>query len=176
VRVRIVESHAPVDFSQGGLHAAIRIHDGSRTDHRVTRFMAHFHGPVVSPALLEGLDMDRMLALPRLRSETFRQAWGDWAARAGVALPPSPLDREFEHNSYMLEAAAAGLGVAITPWAFACDDIARGRLAAPFGFTPLDERYFYAYLRPRLGDNPLAAAFGDWLKQEGAATPPPPRP
>src|ERR1700761_1169645 len=28
LRVRIVASHAPVDFSQGGLHAAIRIEDG----------------------------------------------------------------------------------------------------------------------------------------------------
>jgi LysR family glycine cleavage system transcriptional activator len=178
-RVRIVEDHGPVDFSQGGIHAAIRINHGERGPYRTTAFMEHFHGPVLAPALLAEIDGHpaRVLTLPRLYSETFRPAWSEWASRAGVALPPSPLDREFEHNSYMLEASAAGLGVAVAPWAFCCDDIERGRLVAPFGFEsfglePGSSRY--VYLRPRLGDNPLAAAFGDWLKKEGAASPAPP--
>jgi LysR family transcriptional regulator, glycine cleavage system transcriptional activator len=170
-RVRIVEGHEAVDFSQGGLHAAIRIEDGARSPHRTSVFMDHSHGPVMAPDLLAdvGGDLSRVLALPRLYSETFRPSWSAWAVHAGVVLPPSPLDREFEHNSYMLEAAAAGLGVAVAPWAFAADDVMRGRLVAPFGFAPVPARY--VYLRPRLGDNPLAAAFGDWLRQEGAASP-----
>jgi len=174
-RVRIIEDHGPVDFSSGA-HAAIRFHDGSRSPFRVTPFMDHFHGPVIAPGLLAdcGGDPARLLTLPRLYSETFRPAWAEWATHVGVDLPPSPLDREFEHNSYMLEAAAAGLGVAIAPWAFCSDDVLRGRLAAPLGFTPFGT--CCAYLRPRLGDNPLAAAFGEWLKQEGAATPRPPTP
>jgi LysR family glycine cleavage system transcriptional activator len=175
VRVRIVESHAPVDFSQGGLHAAIRIEQGRPpSDVRVTPFMAHYQGPVLAPDLLAETsgDLARVLALPRLHSETYRPAWQAWSGRAGVELPPAPADREFEHNSYMLEAAAAGLGVAIAPWAFAASDIAQGRLVAPFGFEPFEDRF--VYLRPRLADNPMAAAFGAWLQEEGAASPPPP--
>jgi DNA-binding transcriptional LysR family regulator len=177
VRVRIVESHAPVDFSQGGLHAAIRIEDGKPPEGvRVTPFMRHFHGPVLAPRLLEETrgDLAAILGLPRLHTETRRPAWDEWAARAGVALPPASLDRTFEHNSYMLEAAAAGLGVAIAPWAFAAEDVLRGRLAAPFGFEPVPGRFLY--LRPRIADNPAAEAFGAWLQSEGPRSPEPPPP
>jgi LysR family glycine cleavage system transcriptional activator len=178
LRVRIVESHGPVDFAAGDLHAAIRVVElDARTGAEATPFMAHYHGPVLSPELLAsvGGDLQAVLRLPRLNSETFRPAWASWAARAGVApLPPAPTEREFEHNSYMLEAAAAGLGVAVTPWAFAMADIERGRLVAPFGFEPVEARF--VYLRPLRSRNPAAAAFGEWLKQQGASSAPPPAP
>jgi hypothetical protein len=32
----------------------------------------------------------------------------------------------------------------------------------------------YVFLRPRLADNPVAEAFGVWLKEEGARAPAPP--
>lgn len=177
VRVRIVESHRPVDFSQGGLHAAIRIEQGGPPKGlRVTPFMAHYHGPVLAPALLTevGSDPAALLALPRLHSETFREAWAVWARRAGARLPQGALEREFEHNSYMLEAAAAGLGIGIAPWAFAASDIERGRLIAPFGFEPVEDRY--VYLQPQLAANPVAEAFGAWLREQAARTPAPPPP
>lgn len=177
LRVRIVESWAPVDFSGGGLHAAIRMLDPKTARGlRVTPFMANHHGPVLSPALLAeiGADLDRLLRLPRLRSETHRPAWDNWAAREGIELPDGVTEREFEHNSYMLEAAAAGLGIAVTPWAFAEADIARGRLVAPLGFQPLPERL--VYLRPRHGEHAGAEAFGRWLVREGRRAPEPPPP
>jgi LysR family transcriptional regulator, glycine cleavage system transcriptional activator len=89
-------------------------------------------------------------------------------------MPQGPTEREFEHNSYMLEAAAAGLGVAVTAWAFAAADIERGRLVAPFGFEPVEARF--VYLHPLKSRNPAAAAFGEWLKLQGkgSARPPPP--
>lgn len=176
VRVRIVESHAPVDFSQGGLHAAIRIEEGLAPEGvRMTPFMGHWHGPVVAPMLWNdvGRDRARLFTLPRLISETFPRAWPIWAERTGVALPDNEApERAFEHNSYMIEAAAAGLGVAVAPWAFSASDVERGRLVAPFGFAPVEDRF--VYLRPKLAHNPLAEAFGAWLKDEAVRTPPPP--
>ena len=174
LRLRIVEGHAPVEFSHG-VQAAIRIEgspwpEGSRT----MPFMAHYQGPVLSPSLAEGQSPQTLLGLPRLHSETFREAWPGWAARAGVDLPPAAQEREFEHNSYMLEAAAAGLGMAVSPWAFAADDVARGRLVAPFGFEPVPARY--VLIRPRIGENAAVDAFAAWLKRAGAATPAPPSP
>jgi DNA-binding transcriptional LysR family regulator len=175
LRVRIVESHAPVDFSEGGLHAAIRVITGrAPQDVRSASFMDHFHGPVLSPiawANCDG-DLERLLMLPRLHSETFRPAWEMWAQRASVPLPTAVEDREFEHNSYMLEAAAAGLGVAVAPWAFAAADIERGRLIAPFGFERVDAQF--ALLRPRHAANAGVDALSDWLMEQGRASPDPP--
>ncbi|HAB02307.1 MAG TPA: LysR family transcriptional regulator, partial [Pseudomonas sp.] len=42
----------------------------------------------------------------------------------------------FEHLYYLLEAAVAGLGVAIAPQPLVADDLRAGRLSAPWGFTP----------------------------------------
>ena len=130
LRVRIVESHQPVDFSQGGLHGAIRIVGRPYpAGVSVQPFMPHWHGPVVSAArFAKSGDAASLLALPRLHTETFRPAWANWARGAGIDLPTASLDREFEHNSYMLEAAAAGLGVAVAPWAFAQPDIERDQI------------------------------------------------
>lgn len=176
LRVRILESHQPVDFSVGGAHAAIRILR-ARPPEGVTAapFMGHHHGPVLSPALWEACagDPARLFALPRLHSESFRPAWEEWAERAGVALPAASEDREFEHNSYMLEAAAAGLGVAIAPWAFAAPDVERGRLTAPFGFAPVEARYMLLY--PTHAGHPGMEALVAWLRAEAAVTSQPPK-
>jgi DNA-binding transcriptional LysR family regulator len=176
LQVRIIESHAPADFGQG-IHAAIRILDGRAPQGvRAVPFMRHHHGPVLSPERWRacGERLEAALALPRLHSETFRPAWREWARRAGVTLPPASEDREFEHNSYMLAAAAAGLGIAIAPWAFAAPDLESGRLTAPFGFEPVEARY--VLLHPAQARNPAVAVFAEWLKQEGAASPDPPAP
>lgn len=176
VRVRILESHDPADFS-GGAHAAIRIQRG-RPAEGVTAapFMAHHHGPVLSPDQWSDCkgDAARLFALPRLHSESFRPAWREWAERAGVDLPDAVVDREFEHNSYMLEAAAAGLGVAVAPWAFAAPDIERGRLVAPYGFMPVEARYVLLY--PTHANNPAVEGLHAWLRAEAATTGGPPGP
>jgi LysR family glycine cleavage system transcriptional activator len=177
VRVRILESHQPVDFSAGGAHAAIRI-QRTRPPEGVTAapFMAHHHGPVLSPELWRACadDPARLFVLPRLHSESFRPAWVEWAERAGVVLSDTAEDREFEHNSYMLEAAAAGLGVAVAPWAFAAPDVERGRLVAPFGFAPVEARYVLLY--PTHAHNPGMAGLVEWLRAEASTTGPPPAP
>jgi LysR family glycine cleavage system transcriptional activator len=130
-------------------------------------FLSHAYGPVVSPALFEAARRDpaQLLWLPRLHSETFSSGWIRWASDVGVTLPPVSHEQAFEHNSYMLEAAIAGLGIAVTAWAFAQADIVEGRLIAPWGFQPLPTRF--TYLQPALTENTIATNFGTWLRAEG---------
>ena len=175
VRLRVLESHAPVDFSQGGVHAAIRADDGRWPEgSRVTPFMDHFHGPVLSPALFEAIGRrpEAALRLPRLHTETFAEGWAEWAEQTRTTLPEPEVERSFEHNSYMLEAAAAGLGIGVTAWAFSSNDIERGRLVAPFGFQPRSQRL--VLVRPHLGDNPAVDKLAEWLRRVGRSAPKPP--
>ena len=175
VRVRIVETPASVDFGQGGPQAAIRLRSGAAPPGvKATAFLGHAYGPVLSRDLFDraGARADRLLRLPRLHSETFASGWAKWAGDVGLDLPAATQEQAFEHNSYMLEAAAAGLGVAVTAWAFAQADVLAGRLVAPWGFQPLPTRF--TYLRPSLAENSLAQAFGVWLREEGRRDPTPP--
>lgn len=173
-RVRILEEHGPVDFARGHIQAAIRLENAVPPGARALRFMANFHGPVLSPSLWAacGGDLNGLLRLDRLVSETFISGWEEWSSGTGIALPKPTAIRTFEHNSYLLEAAKAGLGVAITLWGFAEADIAAGRLIAPLGFRPLPHRF--TFIRPGVGEHPLAAAFGRWLQQQGRLTALPP--
>lgn len=178
VRVRILESYAPVDFRKDSFHGAIRFGAPRRPDEgeEATVFLAdHHHGPVAAPALSrEGMPAAELLALPRLISRTFPRSWEIWAEAEGIALPPATVEREFAHNYSLIEAAAAGLGAAVTPWAFVAPDIEAGRLVAPLGFARRPDPF--VFLRPRLTLDPAVDAFRDWLVNEGARTPPAPSP
>jgi len=172
--IRIVEEHGPVDFGRAGITAAIRMDDAVPKGARFVCFMPQYHGPVLSPEAWEACAHDpaAVLRLPRLVSETFPAGWCEWASGAGVTLPEGPAERIFEHNSYMLAAAMAGLGAAVSTWTFAEADILAGRLVAPFGFRPLPARL--AFIRPGVGEDAMAEAFGRWLRRQGRKAAPPP--
>lgn len=74
-----------------------------------------------------------------LHTRTRPDAWRDWAA--GRTALPGSRGQVFDHFYFSLQAAVAGLGVAIGPWQLVRDDLASGVLAAPMGFEPDGSRY-----------------------------------
>jgi DNA-binding transcriptional LysR family regulator len=61
-----------------------------------------------------------------------------------------------------VQATAAGFGVAIGPQPLVTDDLASGRLVAPFGFVPSGLSMYVLYPRWR-AQNPHLVAFRNWL-------------
>jgi DNA-binding transcriptional LysR family regulator len=177
IPLRVVESNGPFDFRADGVDLAIRMRtpgDSRSPDSVVTPFMDHFHGPVMSPELAAAgeASLSRICALPRLHTRTFPESWTDWARKVTPVLPEPVSEQEFDHYFYMLEAAAAGLGVAIGPWAFVQRDLASGRLVAPLGFVA--GQATIVALTPLEGVTEEAIVFRDWLVEEGRTTPMPP--
>ena len=176
IPVRIVESNGPFDFRADGVDLAIRMRlPGAppSPDADVAPFLKHAVGPVTSPGLAAQVhDLESLAKLPRLHTRTFLESWAEWEAAAGLVLPPAAVNREFDHYFYMLEAAAAGLGVALSPFAFVENDLAAGRLVAPLGLVPGQAEV--CALTPRGRASRAARRFRDWLVVQGAATPPPP--
>ena len=84
-----------------------------------------------------------------LGSRTRPEAWRKWlASRPDI---PAPRDISlYDHHFMMLEAAANGLGVALSPQIIAADDTAKGRLLAPVGFDA--DGTFYGLIRPKEND------------------------
>ena len=174
IRVRVSESWAAIDFARDRLDGAIRILEPGQNPARqeITPFLPQFQGPVGAPAVMPpGISVEAMARLPRLHAATFRKSWAVWSDLVGVTLPPAPLEREFQHNNSMIEAAVAGMGAAIAPWAFVAQDIAGGRLTAPFGFAERPSKF--VFLRPEGRADAAVDAFRDWLVAEGAVSPPP---
>ena len=126
-------------------------------------------GPVLSPrhARFDALRTAPAVALldePLLHTASRPQAWPRWLATQG--LDPSTLrpGAGFDHLTYLLEAAAAGLGVAIAPQELVQADLDSGRLVAPWGFVASGGEWA---LCTRRGDaDPRVAALADWLRRE----------
>ncbi|WP_101926838.1 MULTISPECIES: LysR family transcriptional regulator [Luteimonas] len=118
---------------------------------RVQPLAAERIGPVLSPrvadaARLAALSPAQLLREPLLHTTSRPQAWPIWAARSGVDAAPR-LGTGFEHLYFLLEAATAGLGVAIAPQELVAGDIAAGRLLAPWGFVETDAHWVLATRR-----------------------------
>lgn len=114
-------------------------------DMRVYELDVERIGPVLSPryarfAELAGRPAAVLLGEPLLHTASRPQAWPQWAAAQGLEPARLQHGQGFEHLYYLLEAAAAGLGVAIAPQPLVADDLAAGRLLAPWGFVETPAR------------------------------------
>lgn len=99
---------------------------------------------------------------PRLHTRTRPGAWPEWAAAAGQPAPDAK-GQTFEHFYFSLQAAVAGLGVAVGPWHLVRDDLDSGVLAAPLGFVEDGSRYCLLSPRPLQPDSPQADLLA-WLR------------
>ncbi|WP_334178759.1 LysR family transcriptional regulator [Pseudoxanthomonas sp.] len=124
-------------------------------------------GPVVSPryagfARLQQASAGALLDEAVLHTASRPQAWPRWFDAHGLdpaALRPGA---GFDHLTYLLEAAAAGLGVAIAPRELVQADLDSGRLVAPWGFV--DTGGEWALCAVRGNDDPRIAALAAWLR------------
>lgn len=178
IPVRVAESNGPFNFKADGIDLAIRMRSPETVvsyKAEVWPFMEHYHGPIMAPevAAAQPMSLERICAMPRLLTRTFLESWSDWARNVALDDLPSPASEQvFDHYFYMIEAAAAGLGVAIGPWAFVQRDLASGRLVAPLGFA--HGRARIVAVTPPDGATEEAYLFRDWLQEQAASTPLPP--
>ena len=126
-------------------------------------------GPVMSPRFagyehLETAPAAALLTESLLHTTSRPQAWTSWAQQSGLDAKALTYGQGFEHLYYLLEAAVAGLGVAIAPEPLVAEDVKAGRLVAPWGFceTPA---YLALWLPKRAADG-RARQLAQWLKTE----------
>lgn len=97
-----------------------------------------------------------------LHTRTRPRSWQEWAIAAGV--PVSDIGGQiFDHFYFSLQAAVAGLGVAIGSWYQVCDDLSNGVLVAPLGFIEDGSQYYLISPRPFEPDS-LQASLLVWLR------------
>lgn len=169
-RMHLVADGGPVDWG-AGLDLAIRRNDfdWGRTTHAVP-LCAKRVWPVCQPGKLaqffdvagEG-DCRLRADAPLLHSKTRLHAWSDWSKQQKALIPSAPAASSLilEHFYLSLQAAAAGLGVAMGPRLL----VQAGRLAAPPGFAA-DGSQCCLLARQAWAKDSAAQLLCDWLLEQ----------
>ena len=132
-----------VDFRKNQVDLAIRRLDFAVPETwNVRTLFPERVGPVMRPEFVARFERGDYLALG---SKTRPEAWAQWLKAHPLARRPTEI-RYYDHHSLIVEAASAGLGVALSPLVLAVDDVERGSLAAPAGFDPDGSQYGLLWL------------------------------
>ena len=121
-------------------------------------------GPVCTPDYAIAIRGRRLTCATRILHEYTSRAWSLWQANTGLVLADRG-ELSFPHTHLCIEAAVAGLGVALVEQRMVRDDIAQGRLIAPVGFVPFADGLAIVPASER-AETSAARAFTTWIADE----------
>ena len=179
IDLRITALERLVDLVRDDVDIAIRFGSGKWPGVRADMVLEDRVTPVCTPALLQRLGQPADLAHVTLLHESMEPMvnfpdWSTWLQAAGVSGVDVSRGLRFSHTHILLQAAIDGRGVALGQLALAADDLAAGRLVAPFELSlPAGYAYYVVYL-PGAADRPKIKAFREWVTSEMADRQPAP--
>ena len=166
-----------VDFALGEIDLAIRYGAGRYPGLEVVKLMSETVIPVASPDYLAAnpIGAPGDLANHVLLHDGSPDAddscpdWSMWLAARGIRGVDGTRGPRFNQSSLVIEAAAAGRGVALAKRALAQADLDAGRLVAPLqDATAVDFAYFVVHPKAK-GRLPQVKAFVSWIAAQAAA-------
>ncbi len=156
------------DFATERLDAAIHFGEVAWPGVISHRLMGEDVVLVCAPAIAR----KRLRSLKDLAHHTLLQhttrpyAWQEWLAAVGAQDVNSLKGPRFEHFSMVIQAAVAGLGVAVMPEFLVRQELDSGELVMPF-VQPVRSAHAYYLVHPEeKRDLPALRAFRDWLLAE----------
>jgi DNA-binding transcriptional LysR family regulator len=138
IEIRLNLSHGEVNFVQDQISLAIRTSFNRPPQEAVIEpLLREQVGPVCHPDYVARAGISSVASLSKARIldvATRPNAWPEWTQRMRCTnLGLKPHER-YEHFYLVIQAAAAQLGVALTPRYLVEKEIDSGQLVAPFGF------------------------------------------
>lgn len=122
--------------------------------------------PVCHPQLLDGsttLAPSELARLPLLHQSARPNAWRQWLAQARVHDVDCMSGQRYELFSMLVEAARAGLGVALVPRFFVLAELANDELVIPNEMSLRNEKGYYLVYPEAKQNAPLLQPFKEWL-------------
>jgi DNA-binding transcriptional LysR family regulator len=174
ITLHLAERMEPFVLTGSGFDAAIHFEHPAWTGMRTHRLLHEVLVPVCHPALIRGRDPVTALdALPRLHRRQNPDAWHRYAQEAGVVLTNPAIGPRYDLHSMQIEAALAGLGVALVPRLYIESELMEGRLVAPWPDGESISKTFCLILPEpiRLSDGPIQS-FANWLIEEAQLSKP----
>lgn len=172
IDVQITTSHANVDFDREDIDIGIYSWPEPPTGPGYRRVLSEILLPVCAPGLLQGgprlrkpADLEKHVLLCSLNRPA---DWPIWVAAAGVDHIDGNRGLKFENAALAYQAAIDGLGVMMAQWAFVEDDLATGRLVAPFKLRVTTRHAYFMATHPHREKPASLRAFETWILREAA--------
>lgn len=159
-----------VDLADGRIDAAVRYGPGHYPGAIAERILDETVTPMCSPAYRSRIGAwsspADLAGCTLLHEDRMLANWEQWFALAGLAKLRSR-GPAYSHGSLAIEAALRGEGVVLGRSVLVAEDLAAGRLVAPFPELTLKaERGYDLVYRPATQDHPKVRAVRDWLADE----------
>ncbi len=92
--------------------------------------------------------------------------WRRWLDAAGASHIPVKEGLRFENSGLLCVAASKGLGIAIVSMVFAADELAGGRLIAPFSRSIINDIGYYLLTSAEKLETAPVSTFWNWIQSE----------
>jgi LysR family glycine cleavage system transcriptional activator len=178
IDVMVSANNKLIDFAEGTFQMAIRYGEGNYPGLRTERLLCDEVFPVCSPKLLQGpyplkkpADLkDHTLLHDEVSRQDESPDWRSWLQAAGVEGVDWRRGPGFSDSSMVIEAAAAGQGVALGHRWLAAADLEGGRIVMPFGPMIPSKFSYYLVSPPAAAEHHRVGLFRDWLLEEAEGT------
>lgn len=163
------------DLQGGRIDVGLFYGDGHWEGLKSEKLMNERLVPVVSPQLVasvehQGQTADEMIAsLPLMQHSTRPVSWEEWF-QSRDQKPRLPDGPSFEHFHMLIDAAKAGIGVALVPASFVAFDLENNTLVQLGQHDLKSNRAYYVVYNPQDDLRRLRLTFTRWLHQQSVAS------
>lgn len=159
--IHLFAAGGSVKFTEMGIDLAIRRNDFDTDNCFVEVLADEAVGPVCVPNWADNILKNKV----HLHANTRLNAWSNWYLQMGLNNDDDIDNLYFEHFYLSLQAASAGLGVAIASKFMVEQDLIDGRLVAPFGFCP-DGSAYCLLSETEFSEDSRKKIFLSWLRTQ----------
>ena len=171
IELRFAASLQRMDLTRDNVDVAIRFGTRATPELYALPLAEEWVMPVMTPALAAQYPtVESLRHAPIIFDDSvnFLNApieWQDWFAAIGTPFTPT-LGPRFSQADHALDAALAGVGIAMGRRALVVKDIHEGRLVAPFPTALATGARFSFLCLKGLENRPQIATFRDWMLSE----------
>lgn len=175
IQLHLLAAGGPIDLVRSGVDVALRRNDFPWGNGVYARKVCdEWVGPVcrANPAAAQATAQATLGNATLLHSASRPKAWPTWSRLTGVPLE-GHARLDYEHFYLCLQAATAGLGVAMASFLMVQDEWRNGQWQAPYGFVRDGSGYYLLSAEPLTQPEGKRERFWQWLVAEMAACPAP---
>ncbi|RWU25619.1 LysR family transcriptional regulator [Pseudomonas alkylphenolica] len=166
IQLHLVAAGGPIDFARSGVDLALRRDDFHwGPDLHSVKICDEWVGPVCSTQ--QALPTYNLQGMRLLHSASRPAAWNTWLRLTGESANGATR-ADYEHFYLCIQAAAAGLGVAMASFLMVQDEIDGGQLHAPRSFVQDQSAYHLICPQPLLA-NEHYQRFATWVSAQAEA-------